>query len=131
MNTRNRRQGQIVAAAKDALVAGNGLLPFFPEPLVGLRKRSGRRWSVMQALRYGGTVDEILQRASQFDHRRSLELGVGVSNDIEGDRGHLRDESGFYARTLRKAGWTVLRWEGRWVTEPPSDAAGDLRDPDP
>ncbi len=80
----------------------------------------------MQAFAYGGTVDDILQRALQFDRRRSLGLGVTASNDIEGDRRHLRDESGFYPQELRKAGWTVLRWEERWVVEPPAAAAGGL-----
>lgn len=110
----------------DSRVAPKELLPFFPEPLIGLQKRWGRRWSVMQAFAYGGTVDAILQRALQFDLRRSLELGVALSNDIEGDRRYLRYERGFYARELRKAGWTVLRWEDRWVIEPPATAAGWL-----
>lgn len=124
--TGKRGHGQIVDAGKDSLLAAKGLLPFFPEPLLGLQRRWGRRWSVMQAFAYGGTVDDILQRALQFDRRRSLELGVAVSNDIEGDRRYLRDESGFYARELRNAGWSVLRWEERWVIEPPAAAAAGL-----
>src|SRR6185312_13867334 len=120
----DRTNAEASDTVETAAVGARGILPFFPEPLLGLRDRSGRRWSVMQSFAYGGTADDILQRATQFDRRRTRELGRPLSNDIQGDLRYLKDHSGFYPQALRSAGWTVMRWGDRWVVEPPPTASG-------
>ncbi|MBA4181640.1 MAG: hypothetical protein C0506_13700 [Anaerolinea sp.] len=95
-------------------------LPFFPESLLHLRKRWGRRWAVTQAFAYGGTVLSILQRAAEFDARRCRELGVEPSVGIEQEYRHFNEATDDYPARLLAAGWTVLRWNDRWVVEPPS-----------
>ncbi|MGE0600143.1 MAG: hypothetical protein AB7J35_09240 [Dehalococcoidia bacterium] len=96
--------------------AGHELLP---EAELGLVKAYGRRWAVAQSFVLGGTTDEILKRAIQFDRSRSAALGIESAANIEGDRYHMASSDSWYPKHFHDLGWNVRLINGVWSVSAP------------